>query len=60
MSARTHRLLRAARWLAMMAAGVLLWWIALWAIDMPPNLPGWRRTLAATGFATAVALWWNA
>ena len=52
-----RRLGRAVRWAAVIAAGVLLWMLGLFALDVPADLPTWRHWAGATLLVCAVHLW---
>lgn len=54
------RILRAARWIAMFAAGVLCWWLGMSFLGAPLGLPEWRVIGGSLCFGAAVALWINA
>lgn len=47
----------AARWVATVAAGVLLWLLALAVLDVPGNLPQWRHWVGAGLMLGAMHLW---
>ena len=58
---RTVRLvLRAARWLVVMLAGVLLWDIGMVLLGVPAGLPSWRYVSGAALLGMACWAWWAA
>jgi hypothetical protein len=54
------RILRAARWCAMLSAGILCWWLVMSFLGVPLGLPVWRIIGGSLSFGAAVALWINA
>ena len=55
-----RRVLRAARWLVVMLAGVLLWFCGLGLLGVPAELPQWRLVSGAALLGMACWAWWIA
>jgi hypothetical protein len=55
-----RRVFRAARWLVVTLAGVVLWLVGLSLLGVPVDLPHWRHISGAALLGMAYWAWWIA